>query len=367
MRMIGRWLPLLGLLLSSCTVSRMLVYQFSDIRDYKKFPDRELLASDAPWTFVDGDTAAFARKNIKVIHDNHHYQLTELCNLSKTVAFLVIHKDSLLYERYFRKYNKTKWVASFSMAKSYTSALVGCAVADGAIEDVNDPITKYIPELKDRGLDDVTVRHTLQMTTGVKHQENYFNPFAGVAKLYYGKHLRKQVHRLRPEFPAGHSFKYLSVNTQILGEIVERATGKTLTAYLQEKIWGPIGMEYPASWSIDQKRKGIEKAFCGINATARDFAKFGRLYLKEGNWQGKQLIPAAWVRESTKVDAQQGAAWFYQYQWWLPSREGDYAAQGHLGQFIYVNPEKEMVMVRLGEKGGGVYWPGIMRQIASNF
>jgi CubicO group peptidase (beta-lactamase class C family) len=256
-------------------------------------------------------------------------------------------------------------VASFSMAKSYVSALVGVAVGEGLIKDVNDPITDYIPELKKNGLEDITVRHVLQMTTGIHHAESYFNPFAGVAKSYYGKHLRKQVLRLKQDYEAGEKFNYQSINTQLLGEILVRATGRTLTDYLQEKIWGHIGTEYPASWSIDQKNDGIEKAFCGINATARDFAKFGRLYLRQGDWEGKQLVPKDWVAESTKIDSANGAWTGYQYQWWLPSPEGDFMAEGHLGQFIYVNPEKEIVIVRLGQNYGKVGWKKVFRGLAA--
>ena len=125
-----------------------------------------------------------------------------------------------------------------------------------------------------------------------------------------------------------------------------------------------MGTEYPATWSIDQRKNGMEKAFSSINATARDFAKFGRLYLHQGNWEGKQLIPSNWVTESTKVDAQNGSAWYYQYQWWLPSKNGDYMANGHLGQYIYVNPKKDLIIVRLGKNEGHVAWNQAFVEIA---
>src|SRR3989338_7518669 len=125
---------------------------------------------------------------------------------------------------------------------------------------------------------------------------------------------------------------------------------------MNEKIWSQIGTEYPATWSIDQGKDGMEKAFSSINATARDFAKFGRLFLHKGNWNGKQLISKTWTEESTKVDAQDGSAWYYQYQWWLPSKNGDFMANGHLGQYIYVNPAKDLIVVRLGKNEGKVNW-----------
>ncbi|HHG85984.1 MAG TPA: class C beta-lactamase-related serine hydrolase [Bacteroidetes bacterium] len=351
--------------LSSCTIGRMVVYQFSDIKDYKKFPKRELKAAANPFIFPKGDQDAFAKKDIRVEHGQRREFLDSLLLGSKTVAFLVIQRDSIVYERYFQKYEEADPVASFSMAKSYTSALVGIALAEGHIKSVDDFLVDYVPELKEKGLGDIRIRHLLQMTTGVHHAESYFNPFAGVARLYYGRHLRKQVLHLQQEFEAGLYFKYKSINTQLLAEVLVRATGRTLTDYMQEKIWGPIGMEHPASWSIDQKRNGMEKAFCCINATARDFAKFGRLYLQKGNWNGQQLIPESWVEASTKVNAQDGASNRYQYQWWIPSKLGDFSAQGHLGQFIYVNPMKDLIIVRLGKKYGGVQWMKTFREIAA--
>lgn len=353
------------LLLASCTGGRMLVYNFSDIRDYKRFPARELPASATPFRFGEKDPAWIQKKDIRVTHENRHERLDSLLLNSNTVAFLIVQRDTLLYERYFHKYQPSSLVASFSMAKSYTSALVGCAIADGLIHSVEDAMVDYLPELKGQGLDDVKIRHLLQMTSGIHHQENYYNPFAGVARLYYGRRLHHQVRHLGKDMPAGHYFKYKSINTQLLGEVVARVTGKTLTQYMWEKLWQSLGTEYPATWSIDQRREGMEKAFSSINATARDFAKFGRLYLRLGNWDGRQLIPKDWVRESTKVSAQDGSVWYYQYQWWLPSKEGDFMASGHLGQYIYVHPGKDLIIVRLGKNEGKVAWARAFMEIAT--
>jgi CubicO group peptidase (beta-lactamase class C family) len=149
----------------------------------------------------------------------------------------------------------------------------------------------------------------------------------------------------------------VSGNTQLLGFVLERALKtKTVTQYLQEKLWTPLEMEYDASWSIDHEKQGTEKIFCCINARARDFAKIGRLYLNKGNWNGRQIVSEKWVAESTKVDTTAGSADYYQYQWWLPSKTGDFNAEGILGQYIYVNPSKNVVIVRMGKKSGNVNW-----------
>ena len=358
-------LGLMILCLSACTGGRMLIYNFSDIKDYKRFPSRDLIPAAEPFHFVKSNGQGFQQRDIRVTHNNRHEHLDSLLMMSNTVAFLVIQHDTLHYERYFHKYHEKSLVASFSAAKSFTSALVGIAVAEGAIKSVNDLMIDYLPEMKGKEMDDVRIRHLLQMTSGIHHEENYYNPFAGVAKLYYGRNLHRQITRLTKEYRTGMYFKYKSINTQLLGEIVVRATGKSLTAYMNEKLWSLIGMEYPATWSIDQKKNGMEKAFSSINATAIDFAKFGRLYLKKGNWDGKQVIPASWVEESTMIDAQAGATWYYQYQWWLPTKEGDYMANGHLGQYIYVNPSKDLVIVRLGKNEGKVRWGRAFVEIAS--
>ncbi|WP_400263403.1 serine hydrolase domain-containing protein [Sphingobacterium sp. SG20118] len=201
------------------------------------------------------------------------------------------------------------------------------------------------------GFDKVTIEHLLQMTSGLKFNEGYYNPFGEVATFYYGLGLRESTENLKLEAEPGTRFTYASGNSQILGLVLDRVlAGKSITDYLNEKIWQPVGMEYAASWSIDQEKNGLEKTFCCLNARARDFAKLGRLYLNQGNWEGKQLVPAEWVKESTRVDSTGGNYAKYQYQWWLPSLDGDFMAQGILGQFIYVNPHKNLVIVRLGHK-----------------
>ncbi len=136
---------------------------------------------------------------------------------------------------------------------------------------------------------------------------------------------------------------------------------------MQEKLWQPMQMEYDASWSLDKKNGGVEKTFCCVNARARDFAKLGRLYLNKGNWNGKQIVSKQWVETSTKIDTTNGSAWHYQYSWWLPTKNGDFMAIGILGQYIYVNPAKNLVIVRMGKQVGGVNWREIMPAIAENY
>ena len=342
------------LLFSSCKVGRFFIYNFADINDHKKFPSRELVSSRTPFQFIDGKNKIAE----PVLNTTAGVlSLNQLNEKHKTVAFLIIRNDSLLFEQYYNGYSHERVVPSFSVAKSFTSALIGCAIDDGLIKSVNEPITNYIPELKKNGFDKVTIRHVLLMTSGLKFNESYYNPFGDAATFYYGRKLRKSIAKMKLETEPGTEFEYQSGNTQLLGLILERALKtKTVTQYLQEKIWTPLQMETPASWSIDKKKEGLEKTFCCINASAIDFAKFGRLYLNKGNWDGQQLISKDWVQESTKLDTTDGSVPYYQYQWWSARPGEDFFAEGILGQFIYVYPKKNLIIVRLGSSYDNVNW-----------
>ena len=341
-------------LLSACKLGRFVWYNFADLNDYKIFPKRELKASTNPFEFY---IASREEKPTDARYNGVDMPFDDFLKETKSVAFLVIRNDSILYERYFDNYDAASIVPSFSMAKSVTSMLIGCAIDDGLIGSVQDPVSKYIPTMAKNGFDKVTIAHLLQMTSGIKFNEGYYNPFGEVATFYYGVNLRKASEKLKLEAEPGTHFAYASGNTQLLGAILDRVlSGKTVTEYLNEKIWQPIGMEYDASWSIDRKKNGIEKTFCCLNARARDFAKLGRLYLNKGNWQGKQLVSENWVKESTRVDSTAGSDKYYQYQWWLPTLNGDFLARGILGQYIYVNPDKNLLIVRLGHKVSA-NWP----------
>lgn len=345
---------IISIAFTSCKLGRFVVYNFADIKDYKKFPSRTLTSNEAKFKFNSTskgkypDTLKLGNKSVafdKVLEDN------------KTVAFLIIKNDSIQYEKYFKGYNQESIIPSFSMAKSVTSILIGCAIDEGLIKSIDEPIINYIPELKKNGFEKVTIKHLLQMTSALKFSESYINPFGEAASFYYGRNLKREISKLKLKDTPGEKTEYVSGNTQLLGLVLERALkGKTITEYFQEKLWTPLEMEYDGSWSIDKKKNGTEKTFCCINARARDFAKIGRLYLNKGNWNGKQIVSKKWVEESTKVDSTEGSVDEYQYQWWLPSNDGDFMAEGILGQFIYVNPSKNIVIVRMGKNYGKINW-----------
>lgn len=353
------YLLILLFTLSSCKVGRFAYYNFANITDHKIFPKRTI-ENDTSDIFYFNDRVK--KKLVIKMKDGSNFE--EYLEKNKTVAFLVIHNDTIKYEHYFNDYNKESIVASFSMAKSFTSFLIGCAIEDKYINSVDDPVTRYIPELKENGFEDVTIENLLQMTSGLDFNESYFNPFGHAATFYYGRNLKKSSLKLKLKNKPNEFSEYTSGSAQLLGFILDRALkGTTISDYLEEKLWKQVGMEYDASWSIDKKKDGLEKTFCSINARAIDFAKFGRLYLNEGNWNGKQLISKSWVENSTKLDSLNGSDLGYQYQWLIPNKKGDFMAQGILGQFIFVSPSENLIIVRLGEKYGNVNWRGTFEKI----
>jgi CubicO group peptidase (beta-lactamase class C family) len=324
-------------------------YNFADIGDYKIFTNNPLQHASTASKFA-RSTRAFKTEKT----DFEHF-LSD----NETVAFLVIKNDTILYEKYFNEYDTTSIVPSFSMAKSVTSALIGCAIDDKLIQSVDEPVTNYIPEMAKNGFDKVTLRHLLNMNTGLAFNESYVNPTGEAAKFYYGDQLENYILNLKLATAPGSGFDYISGNTQILGyvlhRVLQKTPHKTVTNYLQTKLWTPLGCEFDASWSTDHAG-GIEKTFCCLNARARDFAKFGELYLHKGNWHGKQLISEKWVTETITPNTDEKNSLEYHYQFWFPSQNGDYTARGILGQFIYVNPKNNVVIVRLGADKGKVDW-----------
>lgn len=347
--------------------ARVLAWNFSDFRDHEKFPERPV--ENAPPTFFFREEPAgelFTTIQYRYRGEERQADFDQFLAGNQTTAFIVIQDDAILYEKYFNGYTREDIMTSFSMAKSFVSALVGIAIDEGLIGSVDDPMTWYLPELRGRGFDQISIRQLLNMSSGIHYREY---PFGDDAKTYYFPDLRYIAQQIRPgQAPAGSAFHYNNYHPLLLGMILERATRQPVANYLEEKIWKPLGMEFPASWSLDSERSGFEKMESGINARAIDYAKFGRLFLKQGNLDGQQIVSQGWVAESTQPDPDDRRAWstfsgfkdrggYYKYMWWGKVKDSggyDFAALGHLSQVIYVNPEKRVVIVRSGFGDGRV-------------
>ena len=237
----------------------------------------------------------------------------------RTQALIVIKDDQIVYEKYYNGYQRDSIVTSFSSAKSFNSAMIGKAIDEGLIGSVNDPVIRYLPELKGRGLDEMTLRDLLMMSSGIQYteDENLFPllgaPFSDDAKTYYYPDLRRLVLRdvKHGAEPVGKYMHYNNYHPILEGMILERVTGMPVAKYLEKTIWQPLGMEYPASWSLDSEATAFEKMESGINARAIDFARFGLLFLHNGRWNGQQVISKQWVKESTAPDPADQREWPY--------------------------------------------------------
>jgi len=275
----------------------------------------------------------------------------------ETGAFLVIQNDSIRCEKYWGEFNDHSYTNSFSMAKTVVGILVGCAIQDGKISSVDEVVSDFLPDFKTDERSKVTIRNLLTMSSGINFDENYVNPLAYPAAGYYGSDLQKLTmgyNKLNAK--PGETFKYLSGNSQLLGFILKKATGKSVADYASEKLWIPMGCEHPAFWSLDHK-DGDEKAFCCLNSNARDFARIGKLLLDSGRWNGKQIIPQAYALESVQPNGTQHSdgnpTLDYGFSWWMiPQYKSHHIfyARGILGQYIIVIPDLKMILVRLGSK-----------------
>lgn len=356
---------------------REIFFDIGNAYDFKKLPERKLTANPDPFLFNEDKSK---ETQVQELFQSNPAipDLDAFLEENGTQAFLVIQNDTIIYERYFMGYQRDSIVTSMSEAKSFDSAMIGMAIEDGYIHSAQDPITDYLPELleRDARFKDIQIRHLLMMASGLRYQEEGL-PSTGDGSLTYGfpdlRHLALTETEV-VEAP-GVTFVYNNYNPLLLGLILERATGKTVTGYLQEKIWTPLEMEFDGSWSLDSEESGFEKMESGINARAIDFAKFGRLYLNGGEWNGKQIVPAEWVKQSTQSDL--GRALdekiSYGYMWWEMTRSGeanDFFALGNFGQFIYVSPFKNLIIVRNGDQYGldGEWsdWVTIFHQFASD-
>lgn len=351
------------------TVYRTVVYNHSGIDDYRIFPQRRLTAAPQPFRFREGGHKGNAPLPVS-FGSRHDVPLSELLSATGTVAFLMVKDDAIMFEQYFEGFDRATPSLSFSMAKSFLSVLAGCAIADGYLKSVDQPVTDFVPELREKGFASVTLKHLLQMTSGIDYAENDF-PLGLHVRFYYTDRLEQEILNLRLREPPGTRFIYKSGDAYLLTLALKRALGgKSITAYMQERLWQPLGMEYDGIWSIDHAPDGLEKTGCCLAATARDFAKIGQLYLNKGQWDGRRIIPEEWVTEPTRIDTAKGSAWEYQYMWWRVSRDRpDFMAIGHLGQFLYVNPAARLIIVRLGAGTGGLSleeWKAVFISLSEN-
>lgn len=309
------------------------------------FANRSIKASaPKPW-------AISKLNNTKQIPDS----LKQKMMLHEPVAFLIIKNDSIFYEEYWDIGNEKSLTNSFSMAKSILGVLTGCAIKDGYIKNVNQPIGDFLPQFKEGKKQKITIKHLLMMSSGIAFDEDYVNPLAYPAEAYYGSDLEKLTYAYDVADEPGKVFKYLSGDSQLLAFVLKAATGMSVSDYAAKSLWGPLGAESDAMWNLDHEN-GWEKSFCCFYSNARDFARIGKLYKDYGNYNGLQIIDSSYVSEATSptlLKEEDGKICKqYGYQWWMLDYKGMHIPymRGILGQYVFVLRDKNAIVVRLGHK-----------------
>jgi len=271
-----------------------------------------------------------------------------------TTAYLVYWRDSLFFERYWEGDSATV-TNSFSMAKSVTALLIGCALDEGLIQSVDQPVSDFLPEYATGLNASLTIRHLLTMTSGIPFGESYSSPFGYMARAYFGDDLKKETAAYSVERDPNTLWVYEGGNTVLLGLILQKATGKSPSAYLEEKLWKRLGTEQDAHWNLDHA-DGIEKTFSGLYATARDFSKIGSLVMHGGVLDGDTLLSSEFIGQALAPvmvpDYKGDVCDWYGWQWWLGNYEGKsmYMCRGMRGQCVICIPELELMVVRIGHK-----------------
>ena len=321
------------------------------ISDYEYFDNRDIKSlNPQPW--------ALHKKYNKV---SESYALQNLNAGGKTKSFLVIKNDSILFEKYYDGYDQNSLSNSFSVAKSIVTSMMGKAIMEGKIKGLDQPVSDYFEEYKEGLASVLTVGDLATMSSGMDWSEKYYSVINITSESYFTKDLRSVILRQKIIDKPGQGFRYSSGDTQLLGMVIEKATGVSLSEYLSEKFWKPMGAENNALWQIDSENYGMEKAYCCIAATARDFARFGKLYINKGKWNDEVILDSSFVELSIQPSFKDSP--YYGHGWWLYDYEGKkvFTMNGHRGQFVISFPEENIIIVRQGdfnEKGRVSYGTG---------
>ena len=346
---------LASLLLTGCGGgAKELLFLFNEVPD--KYLHNDIGASTDPYQIP----KASWQKQLPLTFNVNGWPVSTLdfINRTGTGAMIVIEDGEIVYEDYRLGTWKNTRYTSWSVAKSFTSALIGIAIEQGYINSVDDLVSSYVPELLHTAYADVTIKNALQMSSGVDFDESGANPASDAFQLLLSTldSNDEYIYTLKDKRNAPGTYNYYaSSDTQVLGMVLTRATGQSVSDFMTTNLWRPMGAESPATWVTDTK--GVESFYCCMNATARDYAKFGMLYLNKGKLRGQQIVPQQWVEDSLATSEPQlvpgenpnsSDTWGYGYQWWIPDNKPDYMAIGIFNQFIYVHPNKNIVIVKFG-------------------
>ena len=365
---------------SATFLNRVVLHWDSSVEDYRIFPKRVIQKSENPYVYTESINQAVG--DIILDHSNKKLPLSEFVNKTKTTSFIIIKNDEIIYRQYANGYNENSTFTSFSMAKSVVSLLIGKAIEDGYIASVKQPISDYINEFKDLPIGNTTIEELLLMRSNIAYDEDKFLWFGDDTLTYWYDDLRQLAlkHTKLTDKYNG-AFHYNNYHPLLLGIILERSTGVSVSQYFQNEIWQKIGAEYDSSWSLDSDKSGFEKMESGINFNAVDFIKIGSMILHNGYWNRQQIIDNDWLDVSTsckfplnndeyKNTFLDGKNIGYKYMWYsVPSNQSGYdiVAWGKSDQILYISPANDIVVLRTGKTDGGVdNWVNVIKGIITN-
>lgn len=311
------------------------------LEDYKEF-DNKVVANglSQPWP---------NHVNYNSVKETETLQ--KLNNDLGTIAYVIIKNDSIWFENYYDGFDEDSKSNSFSMAKSYVSGLMQKAIEQGQIKGLDQPVGDFFPEFSEGQAAKMTVGDLSSMSSGTNWDEAYYSPLSITTRAYFDDDLAKVILGLKMETEPGKKYKYASGDTQLLAMVIEKATGKKLYDYLSESFWKPLGSENSTLWQVDSAENDLVKAYCCIASNAKDFARYGKLFKDHGKWNGQQILDSAFVAKSITPRFAESPE--YGYGWWLiQDYKGKdfFMMRGHLGQYVIVQPDDNMIVVRLGHR-----------------
>ena len=358
MRKFGKWMGriLVMLVLASAAVglwkreqiTRLMAVNslFSQEKIVRNFSNMDAAFLTTPVARGNGPTAPLAYGPDAALPD----AVTPWIAARDVTALVVLKDGQIVHESYYKGTTAEDFRISWSVAKSYLSALFGVLLAEGVIGSIDDPVVQYVPALKGGAYDGASIRNVLNMASGVTFDEDYLDPKSDINRmgrvLALGGRMDVFAADLRETFtPAGVEWKYVSIDTHVLSMVIRGATGRTVPDLLSEKIIAPMGLEYAPTYLTD----GFGTAFVlgGLNMTTRDYARMGQMFLQNGHYNGQQIVPADWVASSTVPSAPTAAGEIaYGYQWWIPkaATQGEFMARGVYGQYVYINRARGIVI-----------------------
>ena len=348
------------IIFSIALIGGLVLLAYSTNTDYLIKAVRTIYLKGHTTAFLD-DYHEFDNRAVKIGDSTYSWPKHSLYNTSKaserlikthedlgTIAYVVIKNDSVFYEQYYQGYSDSSNTNSFSMVKSMVSGLLGKSIMNGTIASLDQPVGDFFPEFSQGLAAKMTVGDLSSMSSGTNWDEHYYSPLSITTRAYFDDRLRDVILNLKVVDTPGQKFKYASGDTQLLGMVLEKANGKTLTEQLSETFWQPLGAEHEAFWQLDSEASGIEKAYCCLASNALDFARFGKLYKDQGNWFGQQIMDSAFVAKSITPRFEGSPQ--YGYGWWMHRHQGRdfFMMKGHLGQYVIVNPKDNVMIIRLG-------------------